>query len=220
MGHQEANSMTPDVALQSRPTSGVSTWTANSRETLNSRNATQASTPFGSTDTLHIFDMDGTDAGAPYELQLYPHLQTRVTPISFNGLADDYPKGIIDLEDTDHQAGNGSDDSWLDANKFTFDAWYGMKPYNVMGSSSRKDSDAHVPNSDPVASGPTSSSLQTKQKLLYSRFARRPQSDSVLRMRGRPPLPPGNDVHLRPTSETQRKIQTFCRNFASDLDIR
>ncbi|XP_045201307.2 uncharacterized protein LOC123554930 [Mercenaria mercenaria] len=181
------------ASLKGRPNSGTSTWTSGSKNSL------------GSTDTLHSFDME-TNVEAKQDRYSYIHSGT--TPVSFRNVSDENTE-IIDLEDN----GDLNDDSWLSEEPIQkeeqFDAWYGMKPYKVMPNAGRKDAGVV----QAYTRGPSSSELRTKEKLMYSRFARRPQSESVLRNRGKPPIPPGTQLKKRPVSDTVRKY------FTTDLDI-
>lgn len=186
--------------LKNRPGSAASTWTMDSKKSL------------GSTDTLHSFDLETeTD-----RRERYSYLDTGTTPISFKSYVVDGNAEIIDLEDT---GGDPNDDSWLtdDRNESRkdekFDVWYGMKPYDVVTSVGRKDSGVVA-----AASGPSSSDTSTKHKLIYSRFARRPQSESVLG-NSRPPKPPANVLKTRPVSDTVRKSNQMNQYFTTDLDI-
>ena len=71
-----------------------------------------------------------------------------------------------------------------------------------------------------IPSGPSTSDINTKQKLLYSKYERRPYSESVLRLAGRPPLPPDTSSNAnRPVSEKVRRAQTYSRYFTPDLDL-
>ena len=69
-------------------------------------------------------------------------------------------------------------------------------------------------------SGSSTSDVFTKQKLLYSRFERRPYSETVLRLAGRPPLPPETtNTVARPVSEKVRRAQAYSRYFTPDVDL-
>ncbi|XP_052783361.1 uncharacterized protein LOC128219576 [Mya arenaria] len=172
----------------------------------------------GSNDSLYSFDIEKFNKENDQANQTYSYVRTGTTPINFKGLTDDDKANIIDIEDDDFN--DSGDDSWLESkpSEEKFDAFYGMKPYTVLGSTNLNDSDRR--RSDSPASGPSTNALSTKQKLLYSRFNRRPYSETVLPSNNRPPLPPGKDIKIRPASETQRKTQTFSRYFASDFDVR
>ena len=78
--------------------------------------------------------------------------------------------------------------------------------------------DLSSPNGIPT--GSSSSDIHTKQKLLYSKYERRPYSESVLRLAGRPPLPPDTSLNVaRPVSEKVRRAQAYSRYFTPDMDL-
>lgn len=78
--------------------------------------------------------------------------------------------------------------------------------------------DFSSPNDIPT--GSSSSDIHTKQKLLYSKYERRPYSESVLRLAGRPPLPPDLSSNVtRPVSEKVRRAQAYSRYFTPDMDL-
>lgn len=186
-------------SLKARPGSGTSSWTIDSQKSL------------GSTDTLHSFDIE-MDAETKHVQ--YSYIDSGTTPISFKTFTDESTE-IIDLEDH----GDLNDDSWLSDDhskpEQSFSDWYGVKPYKVSQNSGRND--AGVVKT--LAHGPSSSEISTKNKLMYSRFARRPQSESVLRKGRKPPLPPGAELKMRPVSDTVNRSHVTSRYFTTDLDI-
>lgn len=210
-GHERKGDINHDVFiegslkhnLKTRPESATSTWTLDSKRS------------FGSNDTLNSFDPE-TETDKRDER--YSYLASGTTPISFKSYNVDENTEIIDLEDN---GGDPNNDSWLTDDKSEtakeekFDVWYGIKPYEVISSTGRIDSGILT----SANSGPSSSVQSTKQKLLYSRFARRPHSESVLRAAGKPPLPPGKDLKTRPVSDTVRKSKLVSRYYTTDLDI-
>ena len=71
-----------------------------------------------------------------------------------------------------------------------------------------------------LQSGSSTSDVFTKQKFLYSKFERRPYSETVLSLAGRPPLPPDPTPNVnRPVSEKVRRAQAYSRYFTPDLDM-
>ena len=75
-------------------------------------------------------------------------------------------------------------------------------------------------HTNEIPSGSSTSDMNTKQKLLYSKYERRPYSESVLRLAGRPPLPPDTSTNVnRPVSEKVRRAQAYSRYFTPDLDL-
>lgn len=187
-----------------RPFSGASNCTLDSRQS------------YGSNVTLNSFKVENTSP-TPNPDQ-YSYIQNNSTPISFKSFAIDIhgeKAEIIDIEGGD---GDPNNDSWLEDDKphseKQMDAWYGVKPYEVMKSAGEYDKGmiSEVPGSH-------ASNDKTKQKLLYSRFSRRPQSESVLRGLGKPPLPPGALKKFRPASDTGRRTLNNSRYFTTDLDI-
>ena len=75
-------------------------------------------------------------------------------------------------------------------------------------------------HTNEIPSGSSTSDINTKQKLLYSKYERRPYSESVLRLAGRPPLPPDTSSNVnRPVSEKVRRAQAYSRYFTPDLDL-
>ena len=79
---------------------------------------------------------------------------------------------------------------------------------------------ADISHQNDIPSGSSTSDRYTKQKLLYSKYERRPYSESVLRLAGRPPLPPETSPNVaRPVSEKVRRAQAYSRYFTSDMDL-
>ena len=81
---------------------------------------------------------------------------------------------------------------------------------------------ADLSHTSEIPSGSSTSDINTKQKLLYSKYERRPYSESVLRLAGRPPLPPDTSLHVnvnRPVSEKVRRAQACSRYFTPDMDL-
>ena len=77
-----------------------------------------------------------------------------------------------------------------------------------------------LPFQSDLQSGSSTSDVYTKQKLLYSRFERRPYSETALRLAGRPPLPPEDSKTVaRPVSEKVRRAQAYSRYFTPDVDL-
>ena len=77
-----------------------------------------------------------------------------------------------------------------------------------------------LPFQSDLQSGSSTSDVYTKQKLLYSRFERRPYSETALRLAGRPPLPPEDAKTVaRPVSEKVRRAQAYSRYFTPDVDL-
>ena len=71
-----------------------------------------------------------------------------------------------------------------------------------------------LPFQSDLQSGSSTSDVYTKQKLLYSRFERRPYLETALRLAGRPPLPPEDSKTVaRPVSEKVRRAQAYSRYF-------
>lgn len=229
-----------NTTLRSRPGSGTSTWTLDSTQTLDTsltfgslkmNNATDGESAgndrsdrfnvgqraLGSTDSLKSSRLDGEPVTGSEGHNQYSYLTCTTTPISYNSVMTDEATEIVDMEDD-----TGEDDSLKPSGQTkvnNFDAWLGIKPYNVISSSHQKDSDSSVNSRQMFAIGPSTSELNTKQKLLYAKYARRPKSESILDGRGKPPLPPTADLKRRPASDTMRKSQGFSRYFASDVDM-
>ena len=190
-------------SLKGRPDSGTSVWTMDSKKV------------FGSTDTLRSVGME------PWSDSLadnYPHIKAGMTPVSFRTFDE---SADISLYMYIHNYGHLNNDSWLSddqpaGKEQSFDEWYGVKPYKTVSSVGKRDTGV-IKNNE---SGPSSSELSTKQKLIYSRFARRPQSESLPRMIKKPPLPPGTQLRTRPVSDTVRKPNHASSTFfTTDLDI-
>ena len=77
-----------------------------------------------------------------------------------------------------------------------------------------------LPFQSDLQSGSSTSDVYTKQKLLYSRFERRPYSETAMRLAGRPPLPPEDSKTVaRPVSEKVRRAQAYSRYFTPDVDL-
>ena len=75
-------------------------------------------------------------------------------------------------------------------------------------------------SSNDIPTGSSSSDIHTKQKLLNSKYERRPYSESVLRLAGRPPLPPDTSLIVaRPVSEKVRRAQAYSIFFTPDMDL-
>ncbi|KAL4220328.1 hypothetical protein ACF0H5_020735 [Mactra antiquata] len=190
---------TLSTALRRRPDSVCSNLTTDSKQSLDS------------IDNLNnSYDMDANPLGRRT-------LETSSTPIGFKSFmvdAEGEPAEIVDLE---AEGDDPANDSWLENDKpQDVDAWYGVKPYEVVANTSIHDGGVI----QAVESGPSSNDKITKQKLLYSRFARRPQSDYVARGMGKPPLPPGAVQKIRPVSDTGQRSQfNSSRYFTTDLDI-
>lgn len=186
--------------LNIRPSSGTSTWTTDSKIS------------FGSTDSLTIID---SDMAKETKTDRYSYINSGTIPINFKQFTPGANTELVDLEDEGEDINNDSLLTDEQDQTEQLDVWFGMKPYEVFTSTGERDTGVVK----TVASGPSSSECNTKQKLMYSRFARRPQSESVLRRAAKPPLPPGSELKIRPTSETVRRPHAFSKHFTTDLDI-
>lgn len=192
-----------NLSSNSRPVSRTSLWTMNSKQ-------------LGSNDSLHSFRMEDTtdNVEANSVAQQYSYLNSNATPISFKTVTMEGPTDIIDIEDDDADFPSDTEQK-----SNVFDPWLGVKPYNVTGSSNPNDSYSSLHGRPLFESGTSTSEIYTKQKLLYAKFARRPKSETILDVNGKPPLPPDVELRKRPASDTVRNTQYFSRYFSSDLDL-
>ena len=176
--------------------SNTSTWAINSRQS------------FGSNDALNSMGSNNTGR------QQYSYLNIDSEPIHFKSKASD----LLDIEDVD----NGWDDVDDDVNdnvKETFDAWCCVKPYTVIASSNVMDSDSSEHVRQVFSLGPSSTELNTKQKLLKAKCAQRPRSETSLDKSSKPPLPPDVILRRRPASDTGSRSQYFSRYFTSNVNM-
>ena len=127
---------------------------------------------------------------------------------------------LVDIEDEfSTNINEGMDDKSLHSTT-SVKSIYGIKPYKTNPHPINPDNCSLRDIGFDVQNELSSSNIITKNKLIHSRRSRRPMSESVLRIAGKPPIPPSHMQISRPHSDTvPRGARGYSRYMTVDTDL-